>query len=141
MFVYWITTLMLLVLGVFASADRLVAGRPNARDLLATVKPFEGWVGLVGIFFGFWSVIDHVVHIGMIKASVLGWVIGLAVAVLCVAIGFLLAFGLMGGLLAKNDAAKQKADEVYGKLAPWRPSLGMTAISTAILSVILRIVT
>lgn len=138
---FWITTLMLLVLGVLAASDRLAAGRPNARDILATLKPFQGWVGLVGIFFGLWSVIDHVVHIGMLKYSVLLWVIGLAVALLCVAIGFLLAFGLMGGLLAKNAAAKQKADEVYEKLAPWRPSLGMTAISTAILSIVLRIVT
>ena len=78
--------------------------------------------------------------VGAIKYSVLSWIIFLAVGVLCVAIGFLLAFGLLGGLLARSDAARQKADEVYEKLAPFRPSLGMTAISTAILSVILRIV-
>jgi len=137
--IFWISTLMLLVLGLFAAADRLVAWRPDARGFVESVRPAQGWVGLVGVVFGLWAVIYQVLHIGLIQVNVLSWVIFLAVGVLCVALGFILSFTLLGGLLSRSDATKQKAGELYDRLAPWRPSLGMTAISTAILSVVLRI--
>jgi len=136
---FWLSILVLLVLGVLASADRFVAQRPDARQLLAQLKPIQGIAGLVGVAFGLFVVIDAIVHVGAIKVAALNWIIYLAVGVLSAALGFILGFGLLGGLLGQSPAAKRKADELYDKLAPWRPSLGMTAISTAILSIVLRI--
>jgi len=138
---FWIATLFLLVLGVLALMDRIVAARPDARQLARAIRPAQGWIGLLGIVFGLWAVIDRVIHLEAMKFSVLTWVIAVAVGVLCVAIGFLLAFGLISGLLSSSAAARGKADELHAKLAPYRSSLGMTAVSTAILSAILRLVT
>lgn len=136
---FWLAILVLLALGVFGAADRIVAHRPDARRLLAQIRPYQGWAGVVGLAFGLFVVIDAVLKIELIKVAILNWIIYLAVGLLSAALGFVLGFGLLGGLLGKNAGAKEKADELYERLAPLRPTLGMTAISTAVLSVILRI--
>ena len=139
---YWISLIMLIVLGALAAAPRLAAGRPDAGKLLASVRPWQEWIGVVGLVVGLVGVIDVLIHIGAIKVAFFSWIMALVVALLVALLGFLLSFPFLARTLFSRGSAdaRQKADDAYERLSPYQVSLGMSALLTAVLSLIVTII-
>ncbi|MBN1773959.1 MAG: hypothetical protein JXB32_22055 [Deltaproteobacteria bacterium] len=138
---FWVTSLILIVGGALAASSLILAKKPNARDLLMKVAPYQGSIGVVMFLWGIYDLIVnfllHLGEFGIIFAMPIFWKlfgVFMIVGYLCeLLVGFLLGFGMITAFAAKKSpAAAQKAEVVMKKLAPWQSTLGIIAIIAGI---------
>jgi hypothetical protein len=135
MYFYFITAAFMIVAGILAAAGLIVSKKPEAKQLIDKLTPYQGWVGIVLFIWGIWDIISS---IGTLSWSFIFFIIYLVVAILELVLGFLLGFGLITKFaLSKNEQAKEKGQAIRGKLAPFQGILGFLAIAMAIVFVIL----
>ncbi|MCG8579902.1 MAG: hypothetical protein MI866_08300 [Bacteroidales bacterium] len=135
--IYGIT---LLVLGVLAAPSLLLSKKPNAKELLDKITPFQGWIGLVSCFWGIWGIIQAILSLGLLTSNPIWWITWIAGSVLQASLGFLLGYGMISKLvLSKNEEAKEKGELLLAKLSPLQGKLGLFAIVLGIWSILVRI--
>ncbi len=116
----------LIVLGILAVPSLLVSRKPDAKEYLDKITPYQGWIGLAFCFWGIWGIIQSVLSMGAMGT---GWILGLAVSVVTAVLGFLLGYGMINKLLlSKNEEAQEKGQELREKLAPMQGKFGIAAI-------------
>ncbi len=132
-----LAAIIAIVGGLIATSSVIVAKKPNAKELLDKLTPFQGWIGLVLTFWGIWGIIQSflsIAHIGLF------WFIGLGVSIVEFIVGFLLAYGLISKyLLEKNETAKQKGQELRLKLTKYQIPAGFILMALGVLSIVLMI--
>lgn len=127
----------LIILGILAVPSLLLSRKPDAKELLDKITPYQGWIGLVFCFWGIWGIITAVLNMSMMST---GWLLGLAVSVVTAVLGFLLGYGMINQLLlSKNDEAKEKGAALLAKLAPLQGKFGMAAIILGVIYILFRI--
>ncbi len=135
--VYGIT---LAVLGVLAAPSLLLSKKPEAKELLNKITPYQGWIGLVFCFWGIWGIIQAILSIGLLGSHPIWWITWIANSVLQASLGFLLGYGMISKLvLSKNETAKEKGEQLLKKLAPMQGRLGLIAIIVGIWSIVASI--
>ncbi len=132
-----LSAIIAIVGGLIATSSVIVAKKPNAKELLDKLTPFQGWIGLILTFWGVWGIIQSflsIAHIGLF------WGIGLGVSIAEFIVGFLLAYGLISKyLLEKNETAKQKGQELRLKLTKYQIPAGFILIVLGVLAIVLTI--
>ena len=120
----------LVVCGVLAASCVIVKKRPEAKELIAKLAQWQGWIGLVVCLWGVWGIISAVLNLGMLKDFFLLWVFYLIASVLSFGVGFLLGYGMIQQFALKkaNDAAKAKAEQLHKKLVGLQIPLGYICI-------------
>jgi len=119
----------LILLSIIAVPSLILAKKPNAKELLEKVEPYQGWIGLVFCFWGIWGIITAVLNLNWLSIAPIWWVTLLAGNIVSAALGFMLGSGLINKLLlSKNEAAKAKAEELRAKIAPKQGKLGIVGI-------------
>jgi hypothetical protein len=128
-----LTGIILLVLGVLASASSIVAKRPGAKEAIDKLVPFQGWIGLVCCLWGVWIIINAVLNLNWLGIVPIWWLTFLATGVLEFAVGLLLGYALLSQfLLSKNPEATKRGEEVRAMLAPYQTMLGYASIAVGI---------
>lgn len=128
--IYGIT---LIILGLLAVPSLILSKKPNAKELLDKIAPYQGWIGLI---FCIWGVIGTIFGIialpGYIAIGLWGIIFGvtsLACSLIEAILGFLLGYSLIAKYaLSKNEAAKEKGEQLLAKLAPMQGKFGIIAI-------------
>ncbi|MBL6449384.1 hypothetical protein JMN32_23940 [Fulvivirga sp. 29W222] len=124
--IYGIT---LMILGVLASPNLLLAKKPNAKEILDKITPYQGWIGLVFCFWGIWGVIQAVLNMGLLTNWPIWWITWLASSLVEAVLGFILGYGMISKLLlSKNEEALKKGEQLLAKLAPIQGRLGLAGI-------------
>ena len=121
----------LIVLGVVAVPSLIIAKRPDAKELIAKLTPYQGWIGAVSCLWGVWGIISAVLNIGWLSTWPIWWVSWLAGSILQAALGLILGIGTMKTFI-KNPQAQLKMDETLAKLSPKQGMLGVAAIGVGI---------
>ncbi len=121
----------LIVLGVVAVPSLIIAKRPDAKELIAKLTPYQGWIGAVSCLWGIWGIISAVLNIGWLSTWPIWWVSWLAGSILQAALGLILGIGTMKTFI-KNPQAQLKMDETLAKLSPKQGMLGVAAIGVGI---------
>lgn len=130
-----IAAIIAIIGGLIATSSVIIAKKPNAKELLDKLTPYQGWIGVVLTFWGVWGIISLVLNIGNMGTA---WIIGLAVSVVEFIVGFLLAYGLISKyLLEKNETAKEKGQALRLKLAKYQIPAGFILIVLGVLSIVL----
>lgn len=124
-----LSALVLVVIGVLSAAPLIIAKRPDAKEAIAKLAAYQGWIGVGAALWGAWGVLQSLSNIDQIG---LAWIIGLAVAVVTLLNGFLLGFAL-GVVFVGDENAKEKAFEFYDRLLPFQTRLGLAAIALGLL--------
>ncbi len=120
----------LILLSIIAVPSLLLSKKPNAKELLEKIEPYQGWIGLVFCFWGIWGIISAVLNVGWLSVAPILWVTYLVGNLLSALLGFMLGIGLMNKLfLSKNEAAKEKAEELRAKIAPKQGKLGIMGLA------------
>src|SRR5204862_7417006 len=101
--------------------------RPDAKEMIEKVAPYQGWIGVGAALWGAWSVVRVLSQIDLIGYAPIAWLTGLVVAVVTLGNGFLLGFGL-GMTFVSDEKPKEKARALYHKVAPYQTRLGLAAI-------------
>ena len=124
--IYGIT---LIILGLLASPSLLLSKKPDAKDLLDKIVPFQGWIGIVFCLWGIWGIISCILNIGILSTFPIWWITWLLCSLAEALVGFLLGYGLIVKyVLSKNEAAKEKGAQMLAKLQPLQGKLGIFAI-------------
>ncbi|GMN07195.1 hypothetical protein MTsPCn5_25840 [Croceitalea sp. MTPC5] len=128
--IYGIT---LVLLSIIAVPSLVLSKKPNAKELLEKIEPYQGWIGLVFCIFGVWGIITSVLNIGWLTSSPIWWTSLLAGSIVEATLGFMLGFGLINKLvIGNNERAKEKAAELRNRIAPKQGKLGILGIAVGI---------
>jgi hypothetical protein len=115
------------VLGVLGAANLIIARKPDAKELIGKIAPYQGWIGAVSCLWGVWSIIHCILSLGWLALYPIYWITYLAVALVQAALGFLLGIGVLKTFI-KQPQAVEKMDQLVTKLAPYQGILGLIAI-------------
>ena len=129
-----ITAIIAILGGVLAAAPMIISKKPNAKELIDKLTPYQGWIGVVLAFWGVWGIIQSVLNLTSFST---GWLIGLGISVVEFVVGFILGYGLISKyLLEKNETAKQKGQELRLKLLKYQVPAGIILIVLGILAIL-----
>lgn len=129
--------ILLIVLGILAIPSLILSKKPDAKDLLDKITPYQGWIGCVFAFWGVWGIISSVLNIGWLSIVPVYWVIYLLVALLEFSLGFIMGYSLITKYaLSKNPAAAEKGEQLLAKLLPLQGTLGIVAIILGIIQIV-----
>ena len=133
-----VSGIWLAVLGVLGAATLIVSKRPDAKEMIDKLVPFQGWIGAISALWGLWGCISAILSIGWLSTWPIYWVTFTASAVLQLALGLLLGIGMLKTFI-KNDQANKKMDETVAKLAPFQTRFGIAAIALGVWMVVVSI--
>ncbi len=136
-----ISGITLIVLSLLAVPSLLLAKRPDAKEVLAKIAPYQGWIGLAFCFWGVYGVVfQGVLGLGWLATWPIYWGTLLAGNLVQAVLGFLLGYGTIAKLvLSKNAEAKEKAAQLLAKLAPHQGRLGLAGIGVGIWTIVASI--
>lgn len=116
--------------GILAASALIIARKPNAKELIDKITPYQGWIGVVMSFWGMWAILDCVRNLAVLKVAPLFWTFWLAQGVADLLVGFLLGFGLLTKYaLGKSEVARIRGQLLREKLAGYQGVLGLFAIA------------
>ncbi|NUP91186.1 MAG: hypothetical protein HUU25_15415 [Candidatus Sumerlaeia bacterium] len=121
-----ILSLALIVLGLLACSSLIISKKPNAKELLDKIAPFQGYIGLVLLVLGLVNLVQAILNIGVMFSSIYG-IIGLLVIFVSIALGFLASFTLLGQWFG-GSAAAEKGVALRAKLILYQVPLGVAGI-------------
>jgi hypothetical protein len=130
-----ISGIWLAVLGILGASSLIIAKRPDAKEAIGKLAPYQGWIGAISALWGAWGIIRAVLTLGWLGLFPIYWATSLADSVLQLALGLLLGVGVLKTFI-KNDQAQAKMDQTIAKLAPYQGTLGLVAIGLGIWMVI-----
>ena len=120
--------------GVLASSGFIISKKPNAKELIDKLVPYQGWIAAVMFGWVVWETISFVLNVGLFGQFPLRMVFWLLVAISDLLVGFLLGYGLITKYaMGSNEAAKQKGAAVRAKLVKVQAPLGLLAIVMGVL--------
>lgn len=130
-----ILSIIALLGGIIATSSVIIAKKPNAKELIDKITPYQGWIGVILAVLGAIGIIQLVLNLSAFSVA---WLIGLATTVVQFVVGFLLGYGLISKyVLEKNETAKEKGQELRLKLAKYQVPAGFILIVLAVLSIIM----
>ncbi len=132
--------ILLVVLGILAAPSLLLSKKPNAKELLDKITPYQGWIGLIFCIWGIFGIIQAIFGIGLLSSAPIWWLSWMAANLLEASLGFLLGYGMISQLLlSKNEKAKEKGEQLLAKLTPLQGKLGLIAIILGLWTIIASI--
>ena len=132
--------LTLIVLSILAVPSLILAKRPDAKELLDKVAPYQGWMGLAFCFWGIWGVISAVLNISYLTSFPIWWITWVAGSAMEAVLGFILGYGVIAKIvLSKNEEAKKKGEALLAKLAPVQGTLGLIGIGVGAWTIVASI--
>lgn len=134
----FVNGLWLVVLGVLGASSLIIARRPDAKDMIAKLAPYQGWMGAVSALWGAWGIISMILSIGLMGDFFIWWVTYMADSVLSLLLGLLLGVGVLKTFV-KDPNASGKLDQTITKLAPFQGTLGLAAIGVGVWMVIVGV--
>ena len=122
--------IIIIVCGVLCMPSIIAKKRPEAKELLAKIAQFQGWIGIGCFGWGIWGIIRTIQLLGWIATWPLYFITFAATSVILTLVGFLLGFGLIQQFALKNAPAeaKAKAEEAHQKLAGMQIPLGFACL-------------
>ena len=134
----WVFIILLFVCGALAAKDYIIAKKPNAKELIEKIGPYQEWIGVVAFIAGVGATINLLwwVRVGLDYFPLM-WVTRLVGGLLLTALGFLLGFALISKyVLSQSEKSAQKGLEYKDKLAKFQVKLGIAGMIVAVLAVI-----
>ena len=127
--IYGIT---LILLSLVAVPSLILAKKPNAKELLDKVAPYQGWAGVVFCIWGVWGIISCIMHLNMLGMGMwfmLAWILAFAGSIVEAVLGFMLGYNLIVEYaLSKNETAKAKGEQILAKLTPLQGKFGILGL-------------
>jgi hypothetical protein len=133
---YWMSLILLILLGMLGIAGWLRSRQPNAGRALAPLEALSGWVGLIGVVWGLFLLIRALSYIGvLLRYAPLSWLLLLLTALVITALSLILVAPLLRQLIGRNGFTAA-VDGIAAKLAPFRVGLGAACLALALWSIL-----
>lgn len=133
---FFVTLIMLLLLGLLGIAPWLKARNRSAKSALRPLEGAAGWVGLVGLVWGLYLLLSWIGYIGLLQHAPGSMLLSLLIALLVCGLSLLLVSPLLQSLLGKNGFTNVVAG-LSARLATLQVALGASCLVLALV-VLLR---
>ena len=130
-----VTFAALLVLGAVCASNLIIARKPDAKELIAKVAPYQGWIGAISALWGAWWLINWILNVRVMMTWPILGITWLANSILLLALGLLCGIGVLKTFV-KAPAATEKLDLTVAKLAPYQAVLGLVGIGVAVWTIL-----
>ena len=135
-----ITTLIMLCGGLLGAANLIVAKKPNAKEHIDKLVPYQGAIGVVMFVCGLWQLTHLLRSFGLLSYIPMWWLLFLVTTVTQLGLGFLLGYGLISRyVLSKSPQAMEKGEKLRARLAAYQGPLGVTAIVLACIFILMNL--
>jgi hypothetical protein len=118
----------LAVLGMLGASGLIIARKPDAKEIIAKLAPYQGWIGAVSALWGAWGIVSAVLHLSWIAHWPIYWATWLADSALLFSLGLLLGVGVLKTFI-RNPQANARMDETIARLTPYQGRLGLAGIA------------
>ena len=126
-----VTFAALFILGAVCASNLIIARKPDAKELIAKVAPYQGWIGAISALWGAYWLVYWILNLkAMMTWPILG-ITFLANSLLLLALGLLCGIAVLKSFI-KTPAAVEKLDLTVAKLAPFQGMIGLAGIGVAI---------
>ncbi|MCB1215709.1 MAG: hypothetical protein KDK66_09580 [Deltaproteobacteria bacterium] len=128
----------LILLSILAVPSLILSKKPDAKELLDKVAPYQGWIGLAFCVWGIIGIVSLLISgLSWMSHWPIYWITALAVNVMQAVLGFILGYNLIVKyVLSKNPEAAKKGEQLLAKLAPIQGKLGIAGIAVGIWCII-----
>jgi hypothetical protein len=135
-----LNALVLIVGGILAISGLIVARKPDAKQLIDKLVPYQAIIGVVLLVFGVLNLLrflgNHLIDLIRI-APLLGLTL-LAMAVTSILLGFMFGMPQIAKWMPGEGAAEQKGLALSQKLAPYQTLIGIIGLIAGFLAVLYR---
>lgn len=130
----WMVTILVLLAGGLLGASSIIIGkRPNAKQLIDKLVPYQGIIGVVMLLWGLRDTFQLLHLLSVIGHVTLWWFVFLVTTLTELGLGFLLGYGLIVKyVLGRHPQAVAKAEQLRARLCAYQGPLGVTAIVLAV---------
>jgi hypothetical protein len=123
--------------GILAASGFIIAKKPNAKELIDKLTPYQGWIGIVMFVWGIWEILGCIRLMSWLHDFPMRWTFWMLCGVADLLVGFLMGYGLLVKYTLRNNAvAIEKSEVVRLKLLGYQVPLGFLAIIMGILYII-----
>jgi hypothetical protein len=128
---WWMLAIFLILGGILAASSMIVRKKPDVEKAIKTLAHYQGWIGLILLFFGIWNFLfEWLFHLGsyfryFLKIFPLTGIIFMVGFLLAIVLGIFLAMNL---LKTRKELPKEKLEEIEKKITPKQVPLGVAAI-------------
>ncbi len=137
---FWGNVVILILGGSLAASSLILAKKPDAKALFEKIAPYQGTIGVVMFLWGIWEVLHILLNLDVLKALFGGpitlkltAVVWPVTAVILLALGFLLGFGMIQAFAGKKSPEMAaKSEQMMKKLAPHQTWLGIVSIACGV---------
>lgn len=136
--------IVIIILGLLAVPSLIVAKKPNSKELIDKIAPYMGWVGVVSLVWGIWTLIRVIRSLGMLSSGMwptIIWILFLGIAVVEIGLGFIMGYNLIAKYaISDKPEAQAKGQEMLAKITPYQGRLGLLAIILGIVYIVLHFI-
>ncbi len=134
-----ITPILLILGGILAISNLIVAKKPEARQMIDKLLPYQAGIGIALLVIGLWNLLRSLSTIfEVIKVMPLLGITVLAMIVSAILLGFMFGMPQIAKWMPGNNNAEQKGMELSKKLAPYQVILGLVGIGSSLLFLLYR---
>ena len=135
----YVMPLLIIVGGILAVSGLIVAKKPDAKQLIDKITPYQAIIGVVLLGWGILSLIRSLKGLGFaLKIVPVFTISALAMIGCAILLGFLFGMPQIAKWMPGESNAEVKAMELSKKLAPFQVILGLVGIGAALLFIIVR---
>jgi hypothetical protein len=134
----YLSGIWLAVLGIMAAPNLIIAKKPEAKETLDKLVPYQGWFGAVSAVYGVIDIIRFLGRLDWFEYIPIGMITFIVGAVVTLALGLLLGIGVIKSFVSSAEA-KAKMDAMIAKLAPKQGTLGLVGIIVGLWIIIYRL--
>jgi hypothetical protein len=135
-----INALVLIAGGILAASSLIVAKKPDAKQLIDKLVPYQAIIGVVLLVLGVLNLLRSIGGVfGLISSIPLLGLTILAMTVTSILLGFMFGMPQIAKWMPGHGAAEQKGMELSNKLAPYQVILGVVGIVAGLLMLMFRL--
>jgi hypothetical protein len=132
-----INVVLLILAGILAISSLIVAKKPDAKELIDKLVPFQALIGIVLLALGLVNFIRALSFLSLLFSHFFG-IVGLAVIITSILLGFMFGMPQIAKWIPGESGAEQKGRALSQKLAPYQVIIGFVGIASAVLWLLYR---
>jgi len=138
---YLLNVIALIAGGILAASGIIVAKKPNAKELIDKLVPYQAIIGVALLGLGAVNFLWWVTH-GLFSLLAHSGLFGITIFVMTadsILLGLVFGMPQIAKWLPGVGAAEQKGMELSRKLAPFQGVLGVVGLAAALLALLYRL--
>lgn len=133
--------IFLILCGVLAAANFFIEKKPDAKELIDKLAPYQGWMGFGAAIWGLVLLILTLINFTLLKHAFIVWLTVVLIAAVTFAVGVILGYDKLNEFIfSKVPKLEEIAKNVHAKLVPFQQPIGFASIGLGIWGILAAII-